>query len=1664
MCWRPFFCSAFLTFYSLISVAGGSPLEVMSAPNLLRVGAAENIFVEIQDCVRQDDINVQISLMNFPTKSKMLASTFVTLTRANNYQEFARITIPVKDFRMDSNIKQYVYLQAEFPNQVLEKVVLVSFQSAYVFIQTDKPIYSPGERVHYRIFGVNPDMEPMDHRSDMFLDIVIVTPEGIVLPSEPLSLNSGITFQDYFLPEIASYGLWKVVAKVSTNPQTSFEAKFEVKEHVPSSFEVKLIPSRSFFYVDSTVFTVNIRTTYVFGEEVDGTAYALFGITDGRYKSSLPGSLQRVTIERGVGAVTLTKEQITQSFPNINELLGKSIFVAVTVLTENGGEMTEAELSDIKIVASPYTIHFKKTVKYFKPGMPFDVTIKVVNPDNTPAQNVAVVVDPGSVADVTAASGMAKLTINTDARSETITVTARTNDLQFPPQRQASASMTALSFQTKSNHFLLINVDASIVQLGENVRVKLFLNRQENEKRDITYLLLSRGQLVKHGRYQIRGQVLVTLTLHITKELMPSFRIVAYYHTNADEVVSDSVWVDVKDSCMGSLKLEPVRPAANYQPRKAFQVKITGDPGATVGLVAVEKSAYVQNDKLHFTQEKIWDVMEQGDTGCSPGGGKDSMNVFYDAGLLFKTRNALETPDRTELKCSTSSRKKRAAALINMRTRLASSFFPVSHYEDKEQRECCLDGMRNVLVSRTCERRSDDFIRGSACTEAFIRCCKEMEQKQDETRGGTYLLPRTKRSAQEMRGKGDDAYIDRDIIRIRTRFSESWLWENVMLNACPHSTPNCESTSLVKTFVLPDSMTTWELTGISLSRTHGMCVSDPLEIITWENFFIDLRLPYSAVHGEQVEIKAILHNYSPDPIIVRVDIREEYDVCNAAYKKGMYSQEVQVGAQTTRSVSFIIIPMKLGDVPVEITAAVKNSLFSDAVRKMLRVVPEGTLVKSVKIVRIDPLNEGVDGRQVIRINSEILPSNIAPNTPMSTEISLTGIEQRPLLSKDVISGRSVGTLIRDPTGSGEENMIATAESVIATVYLDITNQWETVGFGKRNEAVQHIRKGYQNELVYRKSDGSFSVLPIFPHLSSTWLTAFVAKVFSKAHNLIAMQNHVVCDAIKYLALNTQRPDGVFNELGRVFTSTMTGDVSGIDSDASMTAFCVIAMQESRSMCEADVHSLPGTIALAVRYLEQRLPSLTNPYAVAMVSYALANENKLNQEILYKFAAPERSHWPVPKGTAYTFEATAYALLALVKAKAFEEAKHVVAWLSQQQGLNGDYGSTQATVMVYQAAAEYWMSVEESDYDLDVNIFLPSRSKPNKYKFNRQNHYKTRMSKFSDINKDVIVIATGTGEATLRMVSLFYALPQEQEGDCQKFNLTLQLSPEKISDDEEIYSLTIKVLYKDKERDATMSLLDVGLPTGFTFNKRDLDSLSTGDARVISKYNPNSALSERGSLIIYLDKVSHTEPEVITFRIHQEMKVRLLQPTAVSVYEYYDQTPCVKFYRPARGETRMTLCREKECICAEENCSMQKKEKIRNEDRFATSCNTHFVYKVRVETFADGLSADIYTMRIMEAIKEGSTDLGPQGKHRTFLSQKYCREALDLRTSQTYLIMGSSRDIHRHEQNISFQYVLGEKTWVEYWPTAEECQTDKYQPTCEGLEDLVNKHINFGCHS
>uniref|UniRef100_A0A8C5HPJ5 Complement C3-like n=1 Tax=Gouania willdenowi TaxID=441366 RepID=A0A8C5HPJ5_GOUWI len=1576
----------------------------MSAPNLLRVGTTENIFVECQGC-SGGDIPVTISIWNHPTNTIELKSTSVVLTSSKYYQEFGKITLPPNSFNPDPKVKQYVYLKAQFDDRLLQKVVLVTFQSGYIFIQTDKPLYTP-------------DSTGGSDRYLVKLHFKFLLNESFVL--------------SVFL---CSRGVWKLVARFQTNPQQSFYSNFEVKEYVLPSLEVKLEPVVSFFQVDSPKFTVNIKARYLFGEAVDGTAFVVFGAITNKKRKTFPKSLQRVTISKGVGAVTLERDHITQIFNKIDSLVGDFIFVSVSVLTKSGSEMVEAELTDIKIVKSPYSIQFARTPKYFKPGMTFDVMVKVTNPDETPAAGIPVVVNPGEVEGISENNGIARLTVKTGGRNDRLDITAKTMVSGLSEEKQASAQFTASSYTTKSSSYIHIGVQSYNLDVGKNLPVFLYLNKQLAQDRDVTYLILSKGQLVKSGREKIQGQVLIPINIRVTNEMLPSFRIVAYYHLDDTEVVSDSVWLDVKDSCMGSLTLEVVDPPPSFLPGKSFEMKVTGDPGAKVGLVAVDKGVYVLNNKFRLTQKKVWDEVEKYDTGCTPGGGKDSMGVFYDAGLVFETSSVPGTPYRQELKCADSEkpRSKRAVTIMEVTTSL------VNKYENSAlQTECCRDGMRETPLSYNCNRRSKYIVDGKACVDAFLDCCEQMRAMLDAEKQNSFKLART-----ETKGK----YMDSRRIDVRSNFEESWLWNDYSLPACPSQTPHCQTTSFTRQFYLQDSITTWVLTGISLSSTNGICVSQSLEVIARKEFFIDLKLPYSAVRYEQLEIRAIIHNYHRDPVLVgqfyffpkNIELVENPKVCI--------------------SVPFVIIPMEIGELDIVVKAAVSEHSISDGVKKVLRVVSEGVLISDPKIISLDPVNKGQGGIQTVVFNSRIPKTDLVQFSPHNVLISVTGREDVSEMVENAISGKSMGTLIKQPTGCGEQNMIGMTLPVIATMYLDTTNQWEAVGLQRREEALRHITTGYTRQLKYRNNDGSFSVWENQPKKKSSWLTAYVVKVFSMAYNLVKIQPENICDSVKFLILQSQLPDGMFREIGKLIHKEMVGDVHGLDSDASMTAFSLIALQESKTICSQSISSLPERIDKSVAYLEKRLPTLTNPYAVALASYALANNNKLNREVLFRFISPALTHWPVPRGHLYTMEATAYALLALVRA--FEDARPIVRWFSTQQAAFGGYGSTQATIMVYQAVAEYWANAKEPEYNLNVEILSEGKSLPIKYNFNRKNHFTTRTSKVNSIFDNITVTASGTGEANVKMVSLYYAKPSKGKSDCRKFNMSIELIPG---------ILDLFLMYLDKTHDSTMTILDIGLLTGYTVDTKDLESLSSGRDRTIARYEMDKLLSERGSLIIYLDKVSHTLADEISFRIHKTIKTALLQPAAVSVYEYYNETKCVKFYHPERESGHLLLLDSgKVKTCAEEDCSMQKKGNIDNRDRNDKICETSLkstscflAYKVRLEDIDQKEMTDINIMRIMHVIKGGNIDPNPADQQRPFISYIRCRNAINLQKKHTYLIMGSNKDVTRNEETQGYQYVLGERTWIEYWPTDEECLDRKYRPTCLGLRKLISVTEDFPC--
>lgn len=1641
-------------------LALGSPMYSIITPNVLRLESEETIVLEAHEA--QNDVPVTVSVHDFP-KKQVLTSEKTVLTGATRHLSTVTIKIPAsKEFQTNKGQK-YVTVVASFGPTVVEKVVLVSFQNGYLFIQTDKTIYTPGSTVLYRIFTVDNALLPVART----VVITIETPDGVPIKRDTLSSQNqyGILPLSWNIPELVNLGQWKIRAFYEHAPQQTFTAQFEVKEYVLPSFEVLVNPAKPFYYIDDPKgLKVSILARFLYGKNVDGMAFVIFGVQDGDKKFSLSQSLQRVVIDNGWGEAVLERQVLLDGVrpSNADFLVGKSLYVSVTVILHSGSDMVEAERSGIAIVTSPYEIHFTKTPKFFKPAMPFDIKVFVTNPDGSPAPRVPVIIEGSDAQAVTQDDGVARLSVNTPNNRNRLTVKVRTKDNDILDARQATNTLTAQPYGTmhNSNNYLHLSVSREELKPGDNLKVNFHLRTdpgQEAKIRYYTYLIMNKGKLLKAGR-QVRepGQDLVVLALPITPDFIPSFRLVAYYTligaNGQREVVADSVWVDVKDSCVGTLVVKG-DPRDNRQPAPGQQttLRIEGNQGARVGLVAVDKGVFVLNKKNKLTQSKIWDVVEKADIGCTPGSGKDYAGVFADAGLAFKTNEGLQTEQRTNSECiKPAARRRRSVQLTEKRMDKAGQ------YTDKRLRKCCEDGMRDIPMRFTCQRRARFISQGESCVKAFIDCCNYITGlRQKHQRDQVLGLARS--------DMDEDIIPEEDIVS-RSQFPESWLWT---IEELKEPEKNGISTKVMNIF-LKDSITTWEILAVSLSDKKGICVADPYEITVMQDFFIDLRLPYSVVRNEQVEIRAVLFNYrDKDKLKVRVELLYNPAFCSLATAKKRYYQTIEIPPKSSVAVPYVIVPLKIGLQEVEVKAAVFGHFISDGVKKTLKVVPEGLRVNKTVITRtLNPEKLGKEGVQREDVPAADLSDQV-PDTDSETRILLQGTPVAQMV-EDAVDAERLKHLIVTPSGCGEQNMIGMTPTVIAVHYLDQTEQWEKFGLEKRQQSLELIKKGYTQQLVFKQP--SFAYAAFKDRAPSTWLTAYVVKVFSLAANLIAIDSQVLCGAVKWLILEKQKPDGVFQEDGPVIHQEMIGGFRNTkEADVSLTAFVLIALQEAQEICEGQINSLPGSINKAGEYIEASYLNLQRPYTVAIAGYALALMGKLEEPYLSKFlnTAKDRNRWEEPGQQLYNVEATSYALLALLLLKDFDSVPPVVRWLNEQRYYGGGYGSTQATFMVFQALAQYQTDVpDHKELNMDVSFHLPSRSAPTMFRLLWETGSLLR-SEETKQNEAFSLTAKGKGEGTLSVVTVYHAKVKGKVA-CKKFDLRVTIAPapdtaKKPAEAKRTMTLSICTRYLG-DVDATMSILDISMMTGFVPDTNDLQRLSTGVDRYISKYEMNSAFSTKNTLIMYLEKISHSEEECLSFNVHQFFNVGLIQPGSVKVYSYYNlEESCTQFYHMDKEDGMLSkLCHNEMCRCAEENCFMhQAQEKVSLNDRLEKACEPGVDYVYRTRLVATKLSNDFdeYIMTIEQVIKSGSDEV-QVGQERTFISHIKCRQALKLQDGKQYLLWGLSSDLWGEKPNTS--YIIGKDTWVELWPEAEECQDEENQKQCENLGAFTETMVVFGC--
>lgn len=267
-------------------------------------------------------------------------------------------------------------------------------------------------------------------------------------------------------------------------------------------------------------------------------------------------------------------------------------------------------------------------------------------------------------------------------------------------------------------------------------------------------------------------------------------------------------------------------------------------------------------------------------------------------------------------------------------------------------------------------------------------------------------------------------------------------------------------------------------------------------------------------------------------------------------------------------------------------------------------------------------------------------------------------------------------------------------------------------------------------------------------------------------------------------------------------------------------------------------------------------------------------------------------------------------------------------------------------------------------------------------------------------------------------------------------------------------------------DSTMTIVDLTLLTGFTPDMDDLNRLTNYADKYISKYEMDTERSERGSLILYLDKVSNSETECLKFKIHQNFEVGILQPSTVTIYEYYAlENRCTKFYHPTEEEGELRkICKDAECHCISEKCNLKNvhRQKLASTARVDLAClpGVDYVYECKLEKIENVGAYDVFNMKVTRVVKLGTDEIKDDAKRRFFI-HKSCRDSVKAKEGRTYLIWGQSQDLWRTKKETT--YVINGGTWFEIVPTNRECATDK-NSECEEIYKFMDHLTLFGCQS
>ncbi|XP_032574216.1 CD109 antigen isoform X3 [Drosophila sechellia] len=708
---------------------------------------------------------------------------------------------------------------------------------------------------------------------------------------------------------------------------------------------------------------------------------------------------------------------------------------------------------------------------------------------------------------------------------------------------------------------------------------------------------------------------------------------------------------------------------------------------------------------------------------------------------------------------------------------------------------------------------------------------------------------------------------------VRTNFAEVWMW-----TTSDNGSVGAEGFTLTKK--IPDTITSWVVTGFSLNPTSGIALTkSPSKIRVFQPFFVSTNLPYSVKRGEVIAIPVVIFNYldkTLDADVVMDNSDQEYEFTEAtnevlekAIDEVRRVKRVTISANSGKSVSFMIRPKSVGFTTLKITAT--SALAGDTIHQKLKVEPEGVTQFENRAVFIN-LKDQPEMSQ--SLDAEI-PSEVVPQSEF-IEFSVVGDLLGPTL-------QNLDNLVRMPYGCGEQNMVNFVPNILVLKYLEVTSRKLP---SVESKARKFLEIGYQRELTYKHDDGSYSAFGKSDASGSTWLTAYVMRSFHQAGTYTDIDPNVITAGLDFL-VSKQKESGEFPEVGKLFDNANQNPLA-------LTSFVLLAFFENHEL----IPKYQDVIEKAVRYVAEEADKTDDQYSLAIAAVALQlAKHPQAEKVLAKLESVARNendrmwwskatestgedgrvfHW---KPRSNDVEITSYVLLALLEKDPAEKALPIIKWLISQRNSNGGFSSTQDTVIGLQALTKFAYKTGSGSGTMDIEFSSVGESN-NTIKVNPENSLVLQTHVLPKSTRKVDFTAKGTGSAMVQL-SYRYNLAEKEKKPSFKVTPTVKDTPNQLLV-VDICAEYVPLEDADKEKDSNMAVMEIALPSGFVG-----DAESLGKIHAVDRVKRVETKNSDSTVVVYFDSLTPGDVRCLPLEASKAHAVAKQKPASVSLYDYYD---------------------------------------------------------------------------------------------------------------------------------------------------------------------------------